>query len=60
MANFIYSDEIFGMNAPNKLYYWFAAYQGKSGNFLYKLIEEYFQKWNIYLTDSIMDQIFSP
>lgn len=38
MANAIYSDAIFGMDSSIKLYYWFGAYRGKAGNFLYLLI----------------------
>lgn len=38
IAQQIYNDEFFGMNAPSKLFYWFSALQGKQGSRLYNFI----------------------
>jgi hypothetical protein len=38
-ADKIYSDEFLGLDTASKLYYWFAAYEGKKGSYMYNFIQ---------------------
>ena len=60
-ATSIYNDEFLGMNSPGKLYYWFAAFEGKQGSRFYTFIQKYFQAKGIVLTDAIFaGKIIAP
>jgi hypothetical protein len=47
-----------GMDTSPKLYYWFAAYEGKKGSAMYTFLQDYFFKKNIILSDDNLSKVF--